>query len=113
MKYSPNMAVATALGLTLFTPTLPAHADDLKANVFAPGVISTEAYEGPFAFTPDGRSIYFARFSAGMRNPGFFVSHLQEGKWMEPKPVHFPASASPAPFRLSPDGGKLCGAPLL
>lgn len=79
----------------------------VPAAVLAPGVISTTAYEGPFAFTPDGRTIYFTRLGPGMKSPGFFASHLQDGKWADPKPVQFPEGASPAPFCFSPDGGKL------
>jgi hypothetical protein len=77
------------------------------AAVFAPGVISTSAHEGPFAFTPDGETIYFTRFAAGMLTPGFFVSQRQNGQWSPPKEVRFPEGASAEPFCFSPDGEKL------
>jgi hypothetical protein len=89
------------------TIVLPALALVLSAGVFAPGVVSTSADEGPFAFAPDGRTIYFTRFAAGMAKPGFFVSHLENGRWSQPKPAAFPDGASPAPFSISPDGERL------
>ena len=79
----------------------------LNAGVFAPGVISTRAHEGPFAFTPDGQTIYFTRFAAGMTRPEFFVSHRREGRWSEAQRAAMPEGALPAPLSFSPDGGKL------
>ncbi len=49
----------------------------------------------------------FTRFAAGMSSPGFFVSHLREGHWDEPKQATLPDGASPAPFSISPDGERL------
>ncbi len=83
-----------------------AHAQP-SAAVFAPGVVSTSAHEGPFAFTPDGKTLYFVRLAAGMLRPGLFVSHQQAGRWGEPKQIAFPEGASAAPFSLSPDGAKI------
>ncbi len=79
----------------------------LGAAVFAPKIVSTPAHEGPFAFTPDGRTIYFTRLAAGMSSPGFFTSSLEDGRWTEPKPAAFPAGAAPGPFSISPDGARL------
>jgi hypothetical protein len=79
----------------------------LNAGVFAPGVISSSSHEGPFAFTPDGQTIYFTRFAAGTTGPEFFVSHRRESRWTEPQRAAMPEGALPAPFCFSPDGGKL------
>jgi Tol biopolymer transport system component len=77
------------------------------AAVFAPGIVSTSAHEGPFALAPDGKTVYFIRFAAGMLSPAFFVSHERGGRWNEPGQIALPEGAGTAPFSLSPDGAKL------
>jgi Tol biopolymer transport system component len=77
------------------------------AEVFAPDVISSAAHEGPFTFTPDGKTIYFVRLAAGMVRPKFFSSHLRDGRWTEPEPARFPEGAAPNPFFISSDGERL------
>ena len=72
----------------------------LNAGVFAPGVISSRAYEGPFAFTPDGQTIYFTRFAAGMMHPEFFVSHRREGRWSEAQRAAMPEGCPPRAVQL-------------
>lgn len=96
------MSLATlCLGLALAGP--PADG----ARLFAPGAVSTGAHEGPFAFTPDGQTVYFLRLAAGMARPRFFVSHRVNGTWGAAAPATFPADAALAPFSLSADGTKL------
>jgi hypothetical protein len=91
----------------LITLLFPALASAAGPAVFAPGVVSTPAHEGPFAFTPAGDAIYFTRLAAGTTAPEFLVSHLREGRWSEPQRALFPEGAAPAPFSISPDGEKL------
>jgi hypothetical protein len=76
-------------------------------GLLAPGAISSAAHEGAFALTPDGQSIYFTRFGAGMTRPEFFVSDRRDGRWSEARRAGMPEGAVPAPFSFSPDGGKL------
>ncbi len=97
------------IAISLFLALLPAPLaySQSHASVLAPGVISTPAHEGPFAFSPDGHTIYFTRFAPGMISPAFLVSHLENGRWSEPVPAAFPEGASAAPFVLSSDGSKL------
>ena len=76
-------------------------------DLLGPGAISSKAHEGPFAVTPEGQTIYFTRFAAGMTRPEFFVSHRRDGRWTEARPAALPEGALPAPFSFSPDGSKL------
>jgi hypothetical protein len=86
----------------------PARDPEMPSSaLFAPGVVSTPAHEGPFALTPDGQAIYFTRFTAGTIYPGFFVSRLHDGRWTNPDSAPFPKGAMAAPFFISPDGRTL------
>jgi hypothetical protein len=96
---SPMMVL---LGLTLAAGPAPE-----GARVFAPGAVSTGAHEGPFAFTPDGETVYFLRLAAGMARPRFFVSHRVDGRWTAATPAKFPGDAEAAPFFISTDGARL------
>lgn len=71
-------------------------------EVFAPGVISTEAPEGASWFTPDGRSFYFARARADL--VGILVTEQTDGVWSEPRLATFSAGEHDWDFSLAPDG---------
>ncbi len=97
----------SALAVTGLLCVSLANAAGPEARVFAPGVVSTGADEGPFGFTPDGLTIYFSRFTAGMVAPKFFVSHLADGHWSEPREANLPDGIAVGPLCFSPDGGRL------
>ncbi len=101
MRRSPKLIASLALLMA------PVAYSQTPAAVFAPGVISTSAQEGPFAFSPDGQTVYLTRFDAGARLPNFFVSRLLRGRWGAPERVTFPEGAAPGPFSFSPDGKTL------
>jgi peptidoglycan-associated lipoprotein len=108
MKILVNLVLALSLaGLCSLAQGSRTSGAELKATLFAPGVISTLAHEGSFAFTPDGRTIYFTRFAPGMTAPKFFVSHLVEGHWSEPTQALMPQGVAASPLCISPDGQRL------
>jgi hypothetical protein len=69
--------------------------------------VSSPAYEGPFAVTPDGQTVYFTRLVAGTDRPRFLVSHRRDGRWTAPDAAIMPEGILPSPFSFSPDGSKL------
>ncbi len=76
-------------------------------QLFAPGSISTPAFEGTPTFSPDGKICYFLRFQTGMRHPTIVVAHLQAGKWSAAEPVAFSGAYPDSSPGLSPDGKRL------
>jgi len=94
--------------LLLFVLVSPLNARAQETpSLFAPGTISTSAHEGPFAFTPDGRTVYFVRYAASMARPGFFISRLEDGRWSDPQPAAMPDGIAPGPLCFSPDARRL------
>ncbi len=57
------------------------------AALFAPGVITTEAFEFAPTFSPDGQTCYFLRFSAGMEYAAIFESRRVGGNWQGTRPA--------------------------
>ncbi|MEO9483999.1 MAG: hypothetical protein ABJG47_11155 [Ekhidna sp.] len=52
------------------------------AEVFAPGIVSTELYELFSAFTPDMKEFYFVRYDKDDQ-PGMIVYTYQNGEWQD------------------------------
>lgn len=76
------------------------------AEVFAPGVISTEAYEFAVSFTPDMREMYFTRRS----EPGLnhvFVASIENGRVTDCAPASFNDDTGTFEPCVSPDGGSI------
>lgn len=75
---------------------------------FAPGRISTPEHGCP-TFTPDGKTIYFARHTPPPST--LMVSHFRQGDWTPPEPLPFSGSNSRRVYdgdpALSPDGSRL------
>lgn len=74
-------------------------------QLFAPGVVSTEAREYDITFTPDGLEAYFTRRERRGRAT-IVVSHFAEGEWTEPAPAPFSGDWDETPF-MSADGQRL------
>jgi WD40-like Beta Propeller Repeat len=52
----------------------------------APGVVSTGDIEFAPALTPDGRTLYFAKGSPGMKRAMWIViTRLENGRWTKPE----------------------------
>lgn len=74
----------------------------MTPEVFAPGIISTQATEGGSPFSRDGRTFLFAR--AGSAEDGILIMELKEGVWSRPRLASFSAGEHDWDFTLSPDG---------
>jgi len=74
-------------------------------QLFAPGLVSTEARDYGITFTPDGLEAYFTRRERRGR-ARIFVSRFVEGRWTEGELASFSGERDEAPF-VSPDGGRM------
>ena len=83
-------------------PHLDQKPPGLMPEVFAPGIISTEATEGSSSFSNDGRFYLFAR--AGSAQEGIFIMELENGVWNKPRLAPFSAGKHDWDFMLAPDG---------
>jgi Tol biopolymer transport system component len=74
--------------------------------VFAPGLVSTDAYEFAVTFTPDMRKIYFTR----RRDPGpnrILVAATDRGRLGKPVPAAFSRPGGEYEACVSPDGNSI------
>ena len=60
----------------------------MTPEVFAPGIVSTDASEFSCTFSPDGKEFYFARDRGGYRYNVYFVKELEDG-WTQPEVAPF------------------------
>jgi len=83
----------------------------MKAEIFAPNIISTPFEEHICSFSPDGKEVYF-RIMGPPRGGIYYMKEIN-GKWAEPKVASFLGNYD-AKCILSPDGNKMvfsCGMP--
>jgi len=74
----------------LHGPYLGQKPPELKPEVFAPGIISTLAYEhGALAFSPDGQELYWSVFQEKEFLQSIFFMQLKDGKWTPPQKAPF------------------------
>jgi hypothetical protein len=78
----------------------------LTPEIFAPGVISTEAPEFHPAISPDGKRIYFSRMDASFA-PSVLVMEESGDGWTGPSTASFSGQFSDAAPLFSPDGSEL------
>jgi Tol biopolymer transport system component len=106
------------LAVTAVFPFLPAGsrslgggattADTLRPELWGVGVISTAENEMNAAFTPDGRTVYFARKGGDGRFAVILESHLgRNGRWSTPAVASFSGQYPDYDPILSPDGQHL------
>jgi Tol biopolymer transport system component len=77
-------------------------------RLFAPGVISTGDIEFAPAFEPDGKTVYFAKASPGLKRVSWIVvSRFRNGSWSTPEIAPFSGRYTDIDPTLSPDGRKL------
>jgi len=71
-------------------------------EIFAPGIISTEAHEFSCCFSPDGNEFYFTRMNPEERQNYVLYTRLQDGVWTEPEISTFAGPFTFEPF-ITPD----------
>lgn len=81
-------------------PYLGQKAPGITPEVFAPGLVSTGAFDRDVAITPDGREIYFGMMGPGYAYSGVVVTRLVDGHWTEPDIV--PGFEDPQYMSLEP-----------
>ena len=91
--------------LALISSSQPIFGQTVSPVIFAPGIISGPANDGAPTFTPDGKTLYFAR--NGGRWGFIMESHLTNGKWASPEIASFSGLWSDMQPCLSPDGRRL------
>lgn len=90
------------------TPNIFSLKDLPQAELFAEGVVSTEAPEFATAISPNGKEVFFNRTSAQRDTIQIFYSRNENETWSEPQPLPFSngAYSDIDPF-LSADGQRL------
>lgn len=83
-------------------PYLGQEPPGLIAEVFAPGIVSTEHFEAFGIFTPDLKEFYFVRAGGRYQQSTFVVIQNKNNRWVES--VVSPFLGEPA---ISPDGGTM------
>jgi hypothetical protein len=125
MKARGSMATALCLSAALslsasaepeLMPYLGQAPPGLTPELFAPGIVNTDAVELNSVFTPDGREFFFTRLIEGPDEqegypgkfrPILFHSIYEDGAWTKPRPLRlFPEAphAWAADMAVSPDG---------
>jgi Tol biopolymer transport system component len=75
-------------------------------EVFAPGIISTDAHEFSCCFSPDGNEFYFARMNPDERQNYIMCTRLIAGTWTEPEIAPFAGPFTFEPF-ITPDNKRI------
>jgi len=89
-------------------PYLGQEPPGMTPEVFAPGLVSTAAWEAAGTFSPDGREFFFTRRPTweGADNRLFHMK-VENGRWTAPAPAPFARNCMEYESSISPDGGKL------
>jgi dipeptidyl aminopeptidase/acylaminoacyl peptidase len=78
------------------------------ASRVADGALAGGASAYNPSFTPDGRTLVFARSSPGFRHPVIHLTRLVDGRWTPPEPVPFTAAPwGDSDPTFAPDGRTL------
>ena len=109
-----GILIALSLALAPAAGTRPAQADfkpylgqtppGATPQVFAPGIISTDAHEFSCSMTPDGKEFYFTRSGPGRGENLIFVMKWAEGGWTKPEPLPFLEGRMAFEPGVTPDG---------
>jgi len=102
-----NKSILIAL---LFSATAAFGGPPVTPTIVGAGVISTSLDETAAVFSPDGKACYFAIKSPSTISANVMViceSHLNNGKWSEPKIASFSGRFKDFSPSISPDGNKL------
>ncbi len=81
----------------------------LEPEVFAPGIVSTGAYDRDVAMMPDGKEIYWGVALGRYKVTAIMVSKLVDGQWTKPEVAPFSADPEIGNFEpcIAPSGDKL------
>jgi hypothetical protein len=76
--------------------------------IFAPGIVSTEAWESAITFSPDGKQCFFTRRTTweGSDNRLFYSKEENE-RWTQPEPAIFSKNYMDWEPNFSPDGKRV------
>ncbi|MDN5201711.1 hypothetical protein QQ008_10070 [Fulvivirgaceae bacterium BMA10] len=77
----------------------------MKAEIFAPGIVTTEHMEFFGSFTPDLKEFYFKRNGGKYKKSTLVVIRYKNNRWVES--VVSPAEASVGEPSISPDGNTI------
>lgn len=77
----------------------------LEAEIFAPGIVTTEDMEFFGSFMPDLKEFYFKRYGGKYKKPTLVVIQYKNNQWSES--VVSPAEASEGEPSVSPDGNTI------
>jgi hypothetical protein len=75
-----------------------------RAELFAPGLISTGVYTRDVAMTPDGNEFYFCAVLGNHDWYGILVTRRVDGTWTEPRVAPFSGRYKDMEPTISPDG---------
>lgn len=78
-----------------------------EALLFAPGVVSTAAFEMNSAFSEDGREFYFTRANGDWSEMSILVTRWDGGRWGEPEVLPFNGDFANADPTFSPGHERL------
>ncbi len=95
----------TVKSIPLKGPYLGQEPPGLTAEIFAPGIISTEVNELNAVFTPDGEEMYFTMTSNERQT--IMVIIQQNGYWRERKVASFSGTFRDVDPFISPDGNQI------
>ena len=79
----------------------------MKAEVFAPGIVSTGEHEFSCSFTPDAKEFYFTRMDTTHKSTLIMATRLEDGRWTKPEVVPFVESTLSFEPRVTVDGKRL------
>ena len=82
-------------------PYLGQQPPGMTPEIFAPGIISTDASEGCCSFSKDGRLFLFVRGRSEL--PGILMMEQKDGIWTKPRLSPFSAGRYDWDFMLAPD----------
>lgn len=88
-------------------PYLGQKAPGATPEIFAPGIVSTEAHEFSCSFTPDGNEFYFTRRDPAKGTLLIMATRLADGAWAKPEVVPFVENTQSFEPRVTADGKRL------
>ncbi len=105
---APGMGNETRDFPTLKGPYLGQKPPGMVPELFAPGIICTEKYEGASAFSIDGKLFIFRRLTSYMQvYPDIYMMKEMNSRWTKPQPLSFQGKYRAGDFTLAPDGKTL------